>query len=217
MNKINPGIRLVLSLLFFLALLAGRSQDVVNEFQERFYFDLGIKPIKQLQLEFIPEVRFEDDFSVDEYLLETELTYKPFRFLHLGGNYRFIINIRNNKETEYLNRYAIFTRFQKDIRRMTPSIRIMYTNYTDDDLDGKYMRYKAMLKYNIPKCKLTPYLSAELFQHLEDNMIYKLRYKLKLAYEIFKNNFLEVSYRLDNYVHADRNRHIISLGYELKL
>lgn len=210
-------IRTYLLVLCFLIIgKQGYTQDIENEFEYRTSFKLSYKPLKQLKLNFTPEVRFNDDFSVDQYQLEAELVYKPAKILYLSGGYRFVINPRNEKETEYLHRYEIGASLKKDFDRFLPELRFLFTNYADDDSDNKYFRYKAALGYNIKGCRLTPTLSAELFQQVSDKILYKVRYKLKLEYKVLKNNYIRASYRLDYYIHKDKNKHIFSLGYKIK-
>ena len=64
---------LILSLL--LLIRVSSAQDVDNDFQARTELELVIKPIKDLKLSFIPQLRFEEDLSLDKYLLETEVEY----------------------------------------------------------------------------------------------------------------------------------------------
>ena len=193
------------------------AQEVENEFEYRTSVKLSYKPIKKLKINFVPEVRFKDNFSVDRYLLETELVYKPLKFLYLSGGYRFVINPRTENDTEYLHRYEFSTTFKKKFDRFEPALRIRYTNYADDDADDNFLRYKAALGYNIKDCKLTPTLSAELFQQLSTSDMYKMRYKLGLEYKLFKKNYINASYRFDYYLQKDKNKHIFSIGYKLKL
>lgn len=193
------------------------TQDIDNDFEYRTSFKLSFKPLKQLKLNFVPEIRFNDDFSVDQYQFEVGLVYKPAKILYLSGGYRFVVNSRDEKSTEYLHRYEIGASLKKDFDRFEPELRFQFTNYADDDIKNKYLRYKAALGYNIKDCRLTPTLSAELFQQLSEKILYKVRYKLMLEYKVLKNNYIRASYRLDYYIHENKNKHIFSLGYKIKL
>ena len=191
------------------------TQDVENDFEYRTSVKISFKPLKKFKLNFTPEIRFNEDFSVDQYQLEAEVVYKPIKIVYLSGGYRFLVNPRIEKETEYLHRYEIGAALKKDFDRFMPELRLQFTNYADDDSDNKYLRYKAALGYNIKGCRLTPALSVELFQQLSDNILYKVRYKLALDYKVLKNNYIKASYRLDYYIHKDKNKHIFSLGYKI--
>lgn len=190
---------------------------VENNFEYRTYFKLSFKPLKKLKINVSPELRFNDDFSIDQYLIETQLVYRPVKILYLIAGYRFVINPRNEKSTEYLNRYEIGIALKKEFNRFIPQLKFRYTNYTDDDVDNNVFRYKAALGYNIKGCKLTPTISAELFQQLAGNSLYKVRYKLGLDYKLFKKNYLTASYRLDYFLKEYKNNNIFSVGYKIKL
>ncbi len=192
------------------------AQEVENDYEYRSFFKMSFKPLKKLKISFSPELRLKDDFSVDRYLLETELTYRPVKILYLSGGYRFVVNPRNEKETEYLHRYEFSAALKKKFERFEPQLRLRFTNYADDDADDRFMRYKAALAYDIKNFKLTPTLSAELFHQLSDNSAYKMRYKLAMDYKLFKKNYIGASYRFDYYLQKSRNKHIFSLGYKLK-
>ncbi|HEY9115668.1 MAG TPA: DUF2490 domain-containing protein [Bacteroidales bacterium] len=191
-------------------------QTVENDFEYRTYIDLSFKPIKKLKLSITPELRFEKDFSIDQYLIETELVYRPFKLLYLSGGYRFIINERPEKPTEYLHRYEFGAALKKDFDRFMPELKVRYSNYVDEDASANVLRYKAALGYNIKGCKLTPTLSTELFQHLSPGNLYKVRYKLDLEYKLFKKNYVGASYRFDYYLNEYKNNNIFSVGYKIK-
>lgn len=220
--KIIKTRNIIIVLLLFIALplLAQETEadtEVENDYEYRTSFKLSFKPIKKLKINLTPEFRFKDDFSVDRYLMETEVVYKPIKHFFVGGNYRFVVNPRNQKTTEYLHRFGVTTTYKRKFDRFEPAVRLSYTNYADDDdVDDNFLRYKAALGYDIKGCKLTPTLSAELFHQIADNEMYKVRYKLGLDYKIFKNNYIGASYRLDYYLKKYENNHIFSIGYKLK-
>nr|WP_319267097.1 DUF2490 domain-containing protein [uncultured Draconibacterium sp.] len=212
--------KLVISLMiaaFFVATSNVSGQETENEFQTRTKLDLSFKPIKKVKFTISPELRFEDDFSLDKYLLEGELEYKASKLFTLGASYGLVGNVRNEKDTEYFGRYAFSATAEKKFGRFEPSFRLTYSNYADDDVDDKnFLRYKAKLKYDIPNFKINPYVSVQLFQDLNDSGLYKTRYAVGADYKLFKKNYLGVSYKFDYYNTEYRNRHIISLGYKIK-
>lgn len=194
------------------------AQEVENQYKIRTELELSFKPIKKLKLTFMPQLRFDQDFSLDKYLFETGIEYKPIKFLELSGTYRFIVNPRETKDTEYFNQYGFSATAKKEFGRFEPAFRLRYSNYADDDISDKnFMRYKVSLKYDIKNCKITPFVTAELFQQIDDGDLYKMRYSTGLDYKLFKKNYLGVSYKFDYYNTEYKNRHIISLGYKIKL
>ena len=62
---------------------------------------------KKLEVSLSPEIRFSDQFKLDEYFIEASLQYKLLKFLEIGGNYRFLVNERETKSTEYFHRFAL--------------------------------------------------------------------------------------------------------------
>ena len=93
----------------------------------------------------------------------------------------------------------------------------MYTNFADDDLDKNYLRYKAAVQYDIPKCKITPEISAQVFHKLSIGKINKIRYGAGIRYQYIKNNFVGLFYKLDYYKREYKNRHILGISYRINL
>lgn len=194
-----------------------KAQDVEHDYQSRIKLDLSFKPVKKVKFTFSPELRFEDGFTLDKYLLEADVKYKATKLISLGASYGLVGNKRNEKDTEHLSRYSISAIVKKDIDRFEPSFRFMYSNYADDEIaDKNYLRFKASLGYDIPKCKLTPFVAAQAFYQLNENELYKMRYALGADYKLFKDNYIQASYKLDYYQNEYKNRHIFTLGYKLK-
>lgn len=193
------------------------AQEVENEIQTRTELELVYKPVKKLKLTFMPQLRFDEDFSLDKYLFEADAEYKALKFLELGATYRFVVNPRDTKDTEYFNRYAFSATAKKEFGRFEPAFRLKYSNYADDDVSDKsFMRYKTSLKYDIAKCKLTPFIAAELFQKVDGGDLYKMRYSAGVDYKLSKKNFIGISYKLDYFNQEYVNKHIITVGYKFK-
>lgn len=75
------------------------------------------------------------------------------------------------------------------------------------------LRSRLMAEYNIPKCKVTPFASVELFNGWN---LQKVRYQVGARWSISKRHSLSAYYRYqDN--KGDNNIHIIGIGYTLKL
>lgn len=210
-----------LAITIFLLIVAESSQaqeqQVVNELQSRILLDVSFKPLKKVKITISPDFRFDGDFSLDQYLFEGEIEYKALKVISMGARYGFITNLRKEKDTEYFNRYAFLVKAKKEFGRFEPSLRLMYSNYADDEVqDKKFLRYKAGIKYDIPNCKITPYVAVQPFQDLDEGGLYKTRYAIGADYKLFKKNYLGISYKFDYYNIEYRNRHIVSLGYTIK-
>lgn len=207
-----------LLLLFTIALAAFQvsAQEVENEFQARTKLKLSFEPLKDVKVSLTPEIRFNDAFDYDKFQIEGDVKYSPIKYLDLGASYRFIGNQNKDNETEFANRYAIYAKTQYKIERFKPSLRVSYTNFSDDDKNDHFLRYKIGTEYNIKKSKITPEISAEIFQSLTDSNLYKMRYSAGASYKLKKNNYIDLSYKFDYYMQEYRNKHIVSVGYKLK-
>ena len=213
----NEMLTALLFVAFLIVASESDAQEVENEFQTRTLLDLCFKPFKKVKFTVSPELRFDDNFSLDKYLLEGEAEYKLSKLLSVATRFGFVGNLRNEKETEYFGRYAFSTKFEKEFNRFEPSLRIMYSNYADDQvIDKKFLRYKVKLKYDIPNFKVNPFVSFQLFQGLNEGGLYKIRYAVGAEYKLFKKNYLGVSYKFDYYNKEYLNRHIFSINYKIK-
>ncbi len=215
-NTRHISIRILLFLMGILYTGGAFSQTITNDFQTRTEVKLSFEPLDKLTLSLNPEVRWDESFQVGKYMLESGISYKPVKGLTLGGTYRFIINPRTTKATEYLHRFALYTSYKKKIERFEPSLRIKYTNFTEDISLGEFLRYRAKLKYDIKGSKITPMLSAEAFHELSGNQIYKMRYAIGAEYKLNKKSSIGLGYMLDYYMTEYQNKHIIKVGYKYK-
>lgn len=203
---------------FLLSSMIGYAQDIDNQFESRAAFKLTYNPIKKLKLSLSPELRFDENMSLDEYLIEAGAAYKIGKMFTLGANYRFMANERETKATEYYSRFAFYGMLKKKYGDFEPSLKFGYSNYSDDDEEmDNYLRYKASLKYDIPKSKITPVISAEGFHNLSTSELYKMRYAIGADYKLFKKNYIGLKYKFDYFRTQYKNRHIISLEYKIKL
>lgn len=219
-NLIKNTHYLILFLLLFASSAKAQdteTDDVENDFESRTFISLTTKVAKNLKLSLSPELRFDEDFSLDKYLLEGKASYKCFDNLSLGLGYRFYANKRDTKSTEYNNRFLLSVKYKKSINRFDPSFKLSYTNDSDEDSDANLLRYKGELGYNIRKCKITPWIGAEAFHSIDDGDFSKMRYILGMDYKISKKKSIEVSYKFDYFMNELKNKHIVSIGYNIKL
>lgn len=211
----NTRKNVILLVLLFLTSLGAIAQDTENVYQFRTGTELEFEPLKKLQLTVNPELRFDEGLSIDEYLLETGASYKLNKYLKLGASYRFEINPRDNKSTEHLGRYSFDASAKTKFMRFTPSLRVKYSNYSDDSSDNEsFLRYKAALKYNIAKSKITPSVSAELFHQLDIGEAYKMRYSAGIDYKLSKHNSIGFDYKFDYFLNEYRNKHIFGIAFK---
>lgn len=204
-------------LVFLLISIRINAQDIENGYQTRTSFTFEINPVKKVKLQVSSEIRLDVNFGVDKYNFNTGVEFKPIKFLRVGVNYIFIGNPRNNKVTEYSHRYDFSVTAKKKINRFKPSVRVRFTNYADDESnDNNFLRYKALVKYDIRKSKVFPSVGIEVFQQLSEAQLYKMRYNIGMNYKLDKRNYIDVSYKFDYYLQEYKNRHILSMGYKFK-
>jgi hypothetical protein len=208
---------IITAIMIILPCMEGTAQSTENELETRADLKISYKPVKKFRLSLSPEIRFTDGFSVDKYLVQAGTKYKVTDFLSLGAGYRFIGNKRKTKDTEYLHRYEFDVTIRKNLQRFEPSFRIRYTNFSDDDLEERYLRYKMEIDYDIPKCPFTPYISAQAFHGFSIGRIEKMRYAVGGRYKIMNNNYIGLFYKLDYYYLEFKNKHILGVSYRIKL
>jgi len=195
-------------------------QDVNNIIQYRAFGEVKYKVVKHLNIYISPEFRFDESFSLDKYHIEVGASYKISKIFSLGANYRLIVNPREIKETEHYSRFNVYAKLKQKWSDFTPSIRLSYANFADDDTDNdlqNYLRYKADLEYDIPKCKVNPKIGVEAFHNLSNKEISKIRYMIGADYKLFKKNYLSFKYKMDYFRTEYTNKHIFELGYKIKL
>lgn len=116
--------------------------------------------------------------------------------------------------------------------------RYQYTHYTsqsvakydgddgaqkaDEQIEAKdkhTLRSRLQIDYNIRKSGLTPFVSAELYNDLSSGLAKeKTRWTVGTEYKINKWNTVSLFYRyIDRADDDDIDRHVIGVGYQLKL
>ena len=215
-------IRIFLLILTILFSFGGYAQS-----QPSTWIELGFSKtiIKNLKVEFNPELRLASGFEMDSYIFEGGLSYKLNEYLTIAGYYRFEneYNYREKRkiyEWESSNRLAFDAKSGFNLDRFDIQIRLRYTNGADFDQTtsdkASYFRYRTKLDYDIKGSKLVPFISAEVFHDLILKGVEKSRYTGGLAYPINKSNEISIYYRLQDYTDAKTSLNILGLGYSLK-
>ncbi len=204
----------------------GTRADIEKESNWRLGTDFQIKLAKGLKLDIEPELRLND--GLDSFLLNGGLSLRTFGFIYWGASYRLVcdreisgttnFSTRYEYEWDISGRYAFDVSYKDDFGRLTPSFRVRYNNYTDEDLsDEKFMRYRAKLEYNIRKCSFTPSVYTELYHGLDEGMLSKIRYAAEVEFKANKKSSLSFGYKLDYFLLKYKNKNIFSVGYKCKL
>ncbi len=210
----------------------GTKDDIEVLHKYRFGVNAQIKLAKGLKLNLEPEFRFNDGY--DKLLLNGGVTYKSFGCIYWGATYRLDVDRKESSdssnalstgmfsspdyESEIYHRFAFDVTYKEKFGRFTPSFRLRYNNFTDDDIDDKaFMRYRAKVEYNIRKCKFTPYAAIEAYQQMGENILYKTRYATGVELKTSKKSSLAFDYKFDLFALEYKNANIFSLGYKFKL
>ena len=91
----------------------------------------------------------------------------------------------------------------------------------DEEIPAKtksVLRSRLQVEWDIKKSRFTPYISAELYNSLDDGFsLDKTRYTIGTAYKFNKHHSLDVFYRYQNKSDDDEsNGHVIGVGYRFK-
>ncbi len=214
------------------AFAEGEKGDPEQLYKTQFGLDFDIKLAKGLKLEVGPELRYYEGF--DKFLLNGGVSYKVIDNLYVGVSYRLIVDRGESTSTSSFNsfggfnsgssydyetyhRFALDATYKDKFGRFTPSFRVRYNNYSDDDNGNEaYLRYRAKVEYDIRKCIITPFLYAEAFQQTEDSALYKMRYSTGFDLKSGKNSAFEFGYKFDYFLLKYKNAHIFSVGFKQK-
>lgn len=207
-------------LLFIFIFLIGFSiaQAKTEEFGTWIELTFTKKFLKDFEFSIIPELRLQDNFTIDEYIFEGKLGYDPFKFLGFAAAYRFNTNVKNNEDE--ISHSAVFDVTGKtDIKRFNASLRARFTNDSDGGdvpWESYYFRPRAKLSYNIKGKKVEPFVSYEVFHSFREKEYYKARFDVGFSRKFNKMHEVGLYYRLNDYF-SDRNSiHILGINYGFK-
>jgi len=204
-------------IVLFLLLCTNLISAQTNEYYNWVELDIEKKIIKKVKLSFTTENRFYEFSSFDEYYFQIGLTYKPFDFCSFGGYYRYSVEKNKYEEFETENRLVFDTKLMAKVNRWKPTFRIRFINYLENNelIEDKtsYLRYKPAIKFDIPNSKFAPFVSAEIFHHLTDNEINKVRYSAGLDYNFSKNIGCGAAWIYQDNLLKDTNFNILSLQF----
>lgn len=186
------------------------------------------KKISKVTFALEEEFRLREDLgAVDRFSTALDVSYKPWKYLKIGGAYNLINHNHNTKGWEVRHRYYFYAtgsysinRFNISLRERFQSTKRVGVKETAKRANPKHiLRSRLKLEYDIKKSKFEPYLSVELFNLLNDpveNDMDKIRYTAGTSYKLNKRNKLDLFYRYDNFMDEDEDfngRHVVGIGY----
>lgn len=139
------------------------------------------------------EWRTEDHLRATDRLgLDAGLKYALLPFLKLGGGYE--IHYRNRGEDGWKFRH----RYHADVTLSARWMRVKFAlrerfQYTWDDVENELrLRSRLKLSYDIPRCKVEPYTSVEMYNSLhrdEEFDVVRMRYRAGFTLPLFSKNW----------------------------
>lgn len=216
-------------MVIFLGLSCCMSIAAQDDFGSILSFDVTKKIAKGLNLSFEEEYRTRSDFSMSDRFAHTlELSYKPLKFLKVGGAYNLIHFNHEKRGWELRHRYYFYASGSVEAGRFSFSLRERFQSTKRQGVEATaaranpklYLRSRLKADYNIRKCKFTPYASVELFNTLNDplqNEMNQWRGIAGVEYKLNKKNAFQFYYRYTNYMDEEEiDKHLFGIGYSFK-
>ena len=214
------------SLLFSLKAQSGE-YITVRDMETWSSINLDYKASKKFKLGLGQQLRMEDNTSnVQQYFTNLYGEYKLSKAFKLGLEGRFIRdNDDEGKIQGYENhlRWALYTGFQHDVNRFNLKYRLQYQNKNELGVSSsegvvaiEKIRLKLGARYNIPKWKLDPRFSAEVFRNIgSTNQFSKIRGTLGTKYSFKNAGTLGVFFRIEKELNQTYplTSHVIGLNY----
>jgi len=177
-----------------------------KDFLERFAFSLS------------PEIRLQDRFNPDRFLLQGQLSFQPVSLIELAASYR-VETERKTGGNVAASRYAFDAHIKKDLSRFEVAFRGRLTNYSEEKEDDyeTFLRPRVKIEYDIKGSKIKPYVSCELFHNAIRKETQKLRYDVGFTRKIGGSHRIGGYLRLNDYFTEKASIYIVGIGYRLRL
>ncbi len=210
--------KLTILLLLFPMLSIAQGQ-YTNEIETRIGASIEKEFFNCFEISFSPSIRLGNDFSYNKTLLDLDLGYDVMGWFKIGAGGRIVFN----DTKEITSRLDGEISKSIKIKRFSIKPRIRYSHYfniqnNDEAPNSNILRYKVDCGYKHSKNALfRPKIGIELFHTLNNNIIDAIRYSVGGSFHIAKHHSISIEYVLDNDFNNNNNRHIVELGYKLKL
>lgn len=180
-------------------------------------FELSKRLWKKMELSFIPDIRFQDDFTIDKYQFDAKLSYEPINFFEFSAAYRVKTNVKK-KENEVTQRLVFDGTLKYEVKRFKPSFRGRYVTYKDvNDERVSLVRPRFKVVYDIKGNKITPFTSYESYYDWIAGDWTKGRFDVGFSRKMGKFHRIGLYYRLQHYYKIDRDSiNILGIDYRFK-
>lgn len=230
--------RKIISVFIFIAissnLVYAQYQDLKGWYNLSFGFDIG----KRVDLSIQQEFRFKSDLKKhDSHFTQLELSYRQNKLIRYQVGVRFNFDKKDYdfqiKDYDY---YKFGTRIHADIIlnqkiknfKFESRTRVqLYTNKIREraKVDDALLRERLMIEYKIPKLKLTPYVSAELFLEDYNDLTKKMKFGIEpnnyrlltgVTYKYAKKQSIEFFYGYEKQINQVINKRNYIIGISIK-
>ena len=180
---------------------------------------------KKMSLNFSEELRFYENITeLGSFFSEISAEYRYNKIFSFSAGYRFTQRRQVDDSYSTRHRYMINLTMKNKLEALSTSVRIRYqSQYTDvtSSEDGmvpeNYLRPKLTLKYDFGK-KYTPYISGELFFHLnrpDGILMDNYRVAAGIEYDFSKRSSIDLGYLINSEVQvADPwTSYVINIGW----
>ena len=184
-----------------------------------FEADVNFKPVKGIKIS--AGYMFMLDNVKEKITYNPDGNYNNWRPSYWAGSHRVMINVTGSKKFGRFE-FSLRERWQYTYRPSKTTTRYDFDNAYWEDTNvrskGKNMlRSRLAVEYDIPKCKVDPYASVELFNALR---LERVRYTAGVDYKLKKIHTFSLYYRyqaVNNFDgDNDPNRHVLGLSYKYK-
>ncbi len=217
-----------LLLIFILLSLLGIPEVHAQSDDFGIWMSAGVKKeIKKWTFEMEEELRTADHSGeIERIATELSVEYDLLKPLTLGVAYQFIdFHDLENDDFQPRHRINFYVQGKKKWGDFTFSLRERVQNTYKDESERSYKinpkwswRNKAKAEYNIPHCRINPYLSFETFYQLNNpdgNKFDGLRYTLGGDYKISKHHKINLFGLIDKEINVKNpvREFVIGTGY----
>ena len=127
------------------------------------------------------EWRTKDDLDkTDRWGLEAGGAYSVLPFLKIAAGYEVHYRNRGEAGWKFRHRYLFDGTLSTRVHRLKVSLRERFQHTFDSNNDELRWRSRVKLAYDIPKCKIEPYASVEMYNGLnrgEKFDVQRMRYR----------------------------------------
>ena len=227
------------TLIFLFSLIASSALHAQNDVGLWLKHDLSYSINKKIKFGIDFQARFDQNISRNKELFSTpSIQWEVHKYISLGAEYRFSYYpnsaFENGKPVS--QRFGANFEFQNIEKLLSKksdfglSLRIAGTSeHQKYERADNYIRTRLKVDYNIPKTKLKPELSAELFYHFNDRISYsftevrgyntfnKLRIKLGLEYPLGLKHKVSVFGQYQRKLLSSENDLVIGASYSYNI